>query len=125
MLTQPSDIEKLNTAPPLCPQVIRVFFHKLANHTVAAFCLLSPCTSYLEFFDKSLLMRLLHIGDLSLIEFIGNDIPCYVILSHTWGADHEEVTFKDMVDGTGNAKAGYRKIRFCEKQAAKDGLQFF
>jgi hypothetical protein len=30
-----------------------------------------------------------------------------------------------MVDGTGNAKAGYRKIRFCEKQAAKDGLQFF
>jgi hypothetical protein len=30
-----------------------------------------------------------------------------------------------MVDGTGNAKAGYRKIRFCEKQATKDGLEFF
>ncbi|KAI9782330.1 MAG: hypothetical protein M1839_005203, partial [Geoglossum umbratile] len=70
-------------------------------------------------------MRLLHIGDLGLAEFVGNDIPRYAILSHTWGADHEEVTFKDMIDGTGNAKAGYRKIQFCEKQAAKDGLQFF
>ncbi|KAI9768893.1 MAG: hypothetical protein M1839_003847 [Geoglossum umbratile] len=70
-------------------------------------------------------MRLLHVGDLSLAEFVGNDIPRYAILSHTWGADHEEVTFKDMVDGTGNAKAGYRKIRLCEKLAAKDGLQFF
>ncbi|KAI9778093.1 MAG: hypothetical protein M1839_008397 [Geoglossum umbratile] len=29
------------------------------------------------------------------------------------------------MDGTGNTKAGYRKIRFCEEQAAKDGLQFF
>jgi hypothetical protein len=70
-------------------------------------------------------MRLLHISDLGLAEFVGNDIPRYAILSHTWGADHEEVTFKDMVDGTGKAKAGYRKIRFCKKQAAKDGLQFF
>lgn len=31
----------------------------------------------------------------------------YAIFSHTWGADTEEVTFKDLVDGTGVGKAGY------------------
>jgi hypothetical protein len=40
-------------------------------------------------------MRLLRIRDLSLAEFVGNDIPRYAILSHTWGADYEEVTFKE------------------------------
>jgi hypothetical protein len=62
------------------------------------------------------------ISDLGLAEFVGNDILLYTILSHTWGADHEEVTFKDMVNSTGNTKADYRKIRFCKKQAAKDGF---
>jgi hypothetical protein len=71
-------------------------------------------------------MRLLKLqddGEFSLIEFVG-DIPRYVILSHTWGTDDEEVTFKDMVEGTGKGKAGYRKIRFCGKQAANDGIRF-
>jgi hypothetical protein len=71
-------------------------------------------------------MRLLKLkddGEFSLIEFVG-DIPRYVILSHTWGTDDEEVTFKDMMEGTGKAKSGYRKIRFCGKQAANDGIRF-
>ncbi|KAI9780438.1 MAG: hypothetical protein M1839_006712 [Geoglossum umbratile] len=58
-------------------------------------------------------------------DLIGNDIPQYAILSHTWGADVEEVTFEDLVKGTGESKAGYRKIRFCGGQAAYDGLQYF
>ncbi|KAI9862353.1 MAG: Vegetative incompatibility protein HET-E-1 [Trichoglossum hirsutum] len=72
-------------------------------------------------------MRLLKLedGEFSLAEFVGNNIPRYAILSHTWGLDHEEATFKDLVDGTGKSKAGYNKIRFCGNQAAKDGLQFF
>jgi ankyrin repeat protein len=73
-------------------------------------------------------MRLLKLRDdneLILAEFFGNDIPPYAILSHTWGADHDEVTFKDLVDGVGKNKAGYRKIRFCGKQAAKNGLHYF
>ncbi|OCK82280.1 HET-domain-containing protein, partial [Lepidopterella palustris CBS 459.81] len=73
-------------------------------------------------------MRLLRLNDdseFSLVEFVGKNIPGYAILSHTWGADHEEVTFKDLVDGTGKSKAGYKKIRFCGTQAASDGLQFF
>jgi hypothetical protein len=73
-------------------------------------------------------MRLLRLGDdggFSLVEFVGKDIPRYAVLSHTWGADDQEVTFKDLVDGVGKSKAGYSKIRFCRKQAAEDGLQFF
>lgn len=73
-------------------------------------------------------MRLLSLesdGDFSLVEYVGNNIPRYAILSHTWGADREEVTFQDLIDGTGKGKAGYRKLVFCGKQAAKDGLQFF
>jgi len=72
-------------------------------------------------------MRLLQCtsaGQLSLTkDLIGDDIPKYAILSHTWGA--EEVTFRDLIDGTGKCDAGYDKIRFCAQQAAKDGLQFF
>jgi hypothetical protein len=57
-------------------------------------------------------------------DFIDN-IPHYAILSHTWGADTEEVTFRDLTDGKGKDKAGYNKIRFCGEQAACDGLQYF
>src|SRR5271163_802044 len=73
-------------------------------------------------------MRLLKVeedGEFSLIEFIVDKIPRYAILSHTWGADGEEVTYEDLTRGTGKSKAGYQKIRFCEKQAANDGLKYF
>jgi Heterokaryon incompatibility protein (HET) len=64
-------------------------------------------------------------GELSLVEHYDDKIPHYAILSHTWGADGEEVTFKDLLEGTGKNKAGYKKIEFCRDQAASDGLQFF
>jgi hypothetical protein len=75
-------------------------------------------------------MRLLWLGDdgeFSLTkDLFGDDtIPPYAILSHTWGSDDEEATFNDLTNGTGKDKPGYRKIRFCRKQAANDGLQFF
>lgn len=60
---------------------------------------------------------------LSLVEKHDGAIPQYTILSHTWGA--EEVTFKDLIKGTGKDKAGYEKIEFCRKQAASDGLLHF
>jgi hypothetical protein len=53
------------------------------------------------------------------------DIPQYAILSHTWGSDDDEVTFQDVMDGTGTEKAGYRKVEFCAEQVARDGLQYF
>jgi Heterokaryon incompatibility protein (HET) len=73
-------------------------------------------------------MRLLQLeddGEFSLVEYVGKNAPRYAILSHTWGVDHEEVTFRDLTEGTGKNKAGYRKLTFCAKQAAHDGLQFF
>ena len=46
-------------------------------------------------------------------DFVGDDeIPPYAILSHTW-KEGQEVTFSDLINGTGKSKAGYDKIRFC------------
>jgi hypothetical protein len=73
-------------------------------------------------------MRLLRIeddGNFGLVEYVGNRIPPYAILSHTWEADYDEVTFKDLTEGTGKNKKGYGKLTYCGKRAANDGLQFF
>ncbi|KAN0067930.1 HET domain containing protein [Elaphomyces granulatus] len=74
-------------------------------------------------------MRLLECnsaGEFSLTKkFVSDDIPRYAILSHTWGPDTEEVSFKDMMDGTGMSKPGYHKIQFCGEQAGHDSLQYF
>ena len=66
-------------------------------------------------------------GEFSLTkDLVGDDtIPPYAILSHTWGADAEEVTFEDLANGTGKDKPGYEKIRFCGEQARQHGLQYF
>jgi hypothetical protein len=72
-------------------------------------------------------MRLLQFdddGNFSLTEFFESAIPNYAILSHRWGSD--EVTFKDLIDGTSKNKAGgYSKIQFCGEQARRDGLEYF
>jgi len=74
-------------------------------------------------------MRLLernNAGDFSLTkDFLRDDVPRYAILSHTWGADTEEVTFEDLMNGTSKHKTGYDKIRFCGEQARHDDLQYF
>lgn len=63
-------------------------------------------------------------GKFKLIEFLQRDIPRrYAILSHRWEA--EEVTLKNMMDGTGKTMAGFGKIQFCGDQARRDGLQYF
>ena len=73
-------------------------------------------------------MRLLHRsshGNLTFTDNLHDSIPAYAILSHTWGNDEDEVTFRDMEDGSGLGKKGYEKIKFCGEQAARDGLQYF
>jgi len=73
-------------------------------------------------------MRLLQLeeaGDLSLTEYGEGDVPPYAILSHRWGKDQEEVTFKDLVENTGKDKIGYQKILACGREAAKDGFASF
>lgn len=73
-------------------------------------------------------MRLLQLqddGEFSLVEYVGNNVPDYAILSHTWGSDHDEVTFQDISGRKGKGKAGYHKIRFCAEQAKKDAIDYF
>ncbi|KAF1958418.1 WD40 repeat-like protein [Byssothecium circinans] len=65
-------------------------------------------------------------GDFVLTQIDDDSIPPpYAILSHTWGADAEEVTFDDLTNNTGKDKPGYEKIWFCAEQAARDGLEYF
>ncbi|KAF7507209.1 hypothetical protein GJ744_010891 [Endocarpon pusillum] len=52
------------------------------------------------------------------------DIPSYAILSHTWGEDFEEISFKDLKIGPRSDTAGYRKLKFCAQQAARDELRY-
>ncbi|WYZ43688.1 hypothetical protein EsH8_VII_000124 [Colletotrichum jinshuiense] len=67
-------------------------------------------------------MRLLHTSSLELKEFMGLDIPPYVILSHTWG--EEEVLYADIQNGTATSKKGYKKVVSCCQKAAQDGFQW-
>lgn len=66
-------------------------------------------------------MRLLDCCTLRLHTF-QDDIPPYAILSHTW--ENDEVSFEDVTEGTGESKAGYRKLEFCAEKARSEGLDF-
>jgi hypothetical protein len=76
------------------------------------------------------LIRLLqrtHDGEIIFRKPIIGDVPVYAILSHIWGK--EEDIFQDIqvgmdMNNTVN-KARWRKIQFCAKQAAVDGLEYF
>ncbi|KAK4170971.1 hypothetical protein QBC36DRAFT_250422 [Triangularia setosa] len=74
-------------------------------------------------------MRLLErndAGGIRLTKDLPSDkIPPYAILSHTWGSDEEEVSYKDLEDDRAVSKLGYNKILFCADQAGRDGLKFF
>ncbi|KAF2628860.1 hypothetical protein BU25DRAFT_390834 [Macroventuria anomochaeta] len=63
-------------------------------------------------------------------DLIGDNIPSYAILSHTW-KEGQEVTFDDLKnldkveDIDAQSNEGYQKIRFCASQAKRDGLDYF
>lgn len=78
------------------------------------------------------MMRLLSLDaehGLHLVGFSEDDahvsIPAYAMLSHTWGDDADEVTYRDIMEHTGTDKAGYEKLLFCGNQAAQDGIKYF
>ncbi|KAH9207082.1 hypothetical protein DL95DRAFT_450501 [Leptodontidium sp. 2 PMI_412] len=66
-------------------------------------------------------------GEIVFREPTSGNVPAYAILSHTWGK--EEVVFQDIQVGVDMSKTvnktGWRKIQFCGKQAAVDGLEYF
>jgi hypothetical protein len=71
------------------------------------------------------LLQLIDDDTFSLSTFSIRAVPPYAILSHTWGSDEEEVSYKDITDGTGRNKAGYQKLKFCGHQAKSHGLHYF
>ncbi|AEO70418.1 uncharacterized protein THITE_2121847 [Thermothielavioides terrestris NRRL 8126] len=70
-------------------------------------------------------MRLLNVDTFTLEEFFYADPPPYAILSHTWGADHEEVSYRDVLDGRLKSATGRpAKVTGCCLRAKKDGYQY-
>src|SRR5205814_1400499 len=68
-------------------------------------------------------MRLLRSSTLEFEDLEGGNIPAYAILSHTWGS--HEVSYQEMLAGSGSLKAGYGKIKRCGELAAEDGWEYF
>jgi hypothetical protein len=65
-------------------------------------------------------MRLLNFGShggLSPTKNLIEDIPSYAMLSYTWGAEVDEVTFDYLQNGSCRIKGGHTKIQFCVEQA--------
>ncbi|KAK6614281.1 NB-ARC and TPR domain protein [Botrytis cinerea] len=66
-------------------------------------------------------------GEIVFREPTSGNVPAYAILSHTWG--EEEIVYQDLKKSKNKNnivnKAGWRKIQFCAKQAAADGLEYF
>ncbi|KAF2442542.1 kinesin light chain 1 [Karstenula rhodostoma CBS 690.94] len=59
-----------------------------------------------------------------LVSFDDKVAPPYAVLSHTW-TEGQEVTYSELLAGTGVNKDGYNKIRFCGEQATADTLEYF
>ena len=70
------------------------------------------------------LLKLVGPGEFSLFQVPTHNTLPYAILSHTW-IHGQEVTYQELVSGSGKGKTGYEKIKFCGEQAAKDGLLYF
>lgn len=67
-------------------------------------------------------MRLIHTQKLE--EFFDDQIPKYAILSHTWGAPKDEVSFADMCYKSFDQKSGFQMIRYLCEQAFGDNLSW-
>ncbi|KAL7623180.1 hypothetical protein AAE478_006861 [Parahypoxylon ruwenzoriense] len=71
-------------------------------------------------------MRLLNVKNSQMTYFMSYaDVPPYAILSHTWG--EEEVSLKDwetMSRPDVREKEGFKKLEYCCRQAARDGLEW-
>lgn len=76
------------------------------------------------FAPSKLTMRLLNTSTLTLKEFIGDQLPEYAIISHTWGQD--EILFADVEGSTDSwkTKSSYEKFQgFCNT-AADNGYRW-
>src|ERR1700761_2263132 len=68
-----------------------------------------------------------HSQTLEVVEFFGDSIPKYAILSHTWSKiDKDEVSFQDISLPLEDVKkkAAFEKVRYCAQQALQDGYSW-
>ncbi|CAO2654513.1 Nn.00g112460.m01.CDS01 [Neocucurbitaria sp. VM-36] len=82
-------------------------------------------TTPLDIYISMRLLQLDENGDVRHAAHLDEPLPPYAILSHTWGADEDEVTYNDLRTGASESKKGYDKLKFCGIQALKDSLQYF
>ncbi|KAB8226396.1 heterokaryon incompatibility protein-domain-containing protein [Aspergillus novoparasiticus] len=69
-------------------------------------------------------MRLINVHTFDLEEFFNEQVPPYAILSHTWGNDEDEVSFRDITAGnTGDARWPI-KFKGCCERAEEDGFTY-
>lgn len=60
-------------------------------------------------------MRLLHVDDMTFVDVPPGKAEKYVILSHCWGSEESEVSYKDMLRGRKMNTEGRRKLNmFCD-----------
>ncbi|KAI0438726.1 heterokaryon incompatibility protein-domain-containing protein, partial [Xylaria telfairii] len=79
-------------------------------------------SSFHDYFIPPRKMRLLNTSTYKLTEFFGNQIPKYVILSHTWGK--EEIEYNDLASGNFTKKEGFFKLYQCCRQAFSTGYTY-
>lgn len=71
-------------------------------------------------------MRLLNTTTIPyrLHEFPSSDSERYAVLSHTWGATNDEVSFADVEAGLAETKPAYHKIKYACERALHDGYEW-
>jgi len=72
-------------------------------------------------------MRLINVETWKLEYFLGDAIPPYAILSHTWGNDADELMFRDVHDSVLDETRDARKLVKLKgscQQAKKDKLGY-
>lgn len=74
-------------------------------------------------------MRLLRYGITTnkwhIEDFHNRNVPFYAILSHTWGAADEEVTFERIKNANTSKSCEFVKLDFTREKAAEDGLIYY
>ena len=118
----------------LCQEAIifSLFTHRTATFELyrlrgieAHFLNKIPSNYILRILEAMRLLKRNEENGFNLTEDLTTNIPPYAILSHTWGPDADEVTYKDVIDGAGKDKAGYKKLEFCAEQARHHKLKHF
>ena len=71
------------------------------------------------------MMRLINVDTFRLDEFVDDAVPPYAILSHRWGPDADEVSFRDIESGA-MERPSTQPFKFAGayRQAKLDELQY-